>query len=168
MKLIEIDKSRYRRHLNILMMACIAFLFVGSLGIAQLLIYFYPSSEGTHFHWNLLGVIVTALIIVIVFKVYKAHSFLYEVLYVWRLKKELNLVARKITKLLPASKMGDTNAMLALQFSYTGSRQLWMLDDNTITISNLNKNQSDLDALLLKYDVTLDISNYDSSLLKTF
>tara|TARA_R110001583_G_scaffold81253_2_gene217013 strand:+ start:44964 stop:45470 length:507 start_codon:yes stop_codon:yes gene_type:complete len=168
MLLIEIDKTRYRRHLNRLIVVSIAFLFVGSLGIAQLLIHLFPASEGSHFHWNLLGVVSTALIMMVIFNTYKTHDFLTEVVYVWQLKKELNLIARKMTKLTPASKMGDVNAMLALQFSYSGSRQLWTLDDNLITMSRLEKSQQALDLLAEKFDVHLDISKYESALLKAF
>ncbi|PKF62594.1 DUF3087 domain-containing protein [Psychromonas sp. psych-6C06] len=168
MLLIDIDKSRYRRHFNIVMIACIIFLVVSSLAIAQLLIYLFPAQEGTHFHWNLLGVIVSVLIAGTVIKANKEHPFLVEVLYVWKLKQALNLVARKITKIQQAAQMGDSNAMLALQFSYSGSRQLWSLDDNTITLSQLEKSQRELDALLVKYDVSLDLKNYHSELLKSF
>ncbi|WP_413701698.1 DUF3087 family protein [Psychromonas sp. KJ10-10] len=120
MLLIEIDKTRYRRHLNILIAICIVCLFIGSFGISQLLIYLYPAPEGTHFHWNLLGVVSSVLLITIIFNIYKDHTFLNEVSYVWRLKKELNLISRKMRKLMQASKMGDEKAMLAIQFSYTG------------------------------------------------
>ena len=168
MLLIEIDKTRYRKHFNIVMGAVIAFLVVASLAIAQVLIALYPAAEGSHFHWNLLGVIVSVFITVIFININKQHPFLIEVLYVWKLKQALNLVTRKMRKLLIAAKMGDKNAMLALQFSYTGSRQLWTLDDNTITLANLEKSQAELDALLEKYDLIVDIKEYHSDLLKLF
>lgn len=168
MLLTEVDKKRYRRHLNIVIGACIAFLVVGSLSLSQLLIAFIPSDTGAHFHWNLLGVVLSALIVAAVLRVYKDHDFLIEVLYVWKLKQALNLITRKMRKLQAAAKMGDLNAMLAIQFSYTGSRQLWTLDDNTITLDELDKSQSELDALLVKYDVTLNINQYQSKLLKAF
>ncbi|PKG38696.1 DUF3087 domain-containing protein [Psychromonas sp. Urea-02u-13] len=168
MLIIEIDKTRYRRHFNIVIVICISVLALGSLGIAQLLIALFPAQEGTHFHWNLLGVVVSVAIIAIMFKVKKDDPFLYEVLYVWRLKQALNLIGRKIRKLKQAAKMGDTNAMLALQFSYTGSRQLWTLDDNTITLNSLDKSQRELDELLVKYDVSLDITQYKRTLLNAF
>ena len=168
MLLIEIDKTRYRKHFNIVMGAVIAFLVVASLAIAQVLIALYPAAEGSHFHWNLLGVIVSVIITVIFININKQHPFLIEVLYVWKLKQALNLVTRKMRKLLIAAKMGDKNAMLALQFSYSGSRQLWTLDDNTITLANLEKSQAELDALLEKYDLIVDIKEYHSDLLKLF
>lgn len=168
MLLIEIDKARYRRHFNIVMLICITFLALGSLGIAQLLIVLFPAPEGTHFHWNLLGVVITVVIEAAVFKVNKQHPFLTELVYVWQLKQALNLIARKMAKLQTAAKMGDKNALLALQFSYSGSRQLWLLDDNTITLSNLDKAQAELEQLLVKYNFSVDITKYNSDLLKGF
>lgn len=166
MLLIEIDKTRYRRHLNIVIVACVGFLFIGSLGIAQLLIALFPAAEGTHFHWNLLGVVVSVLILLFLFKKTKQHPFLVEVVYVWELKQALNLIARKMRQLQTAAKMGDPKALLALQFSYSGSRQLWLLDDNTITLASLDKSQAELDQLLAKYDISIDITEYNSNLLK--
>jgi len=45
MQLIDIDKARYRKHLNRVIIGCIAVLVVGSLGIAQLLIALFPDSR---------------------------------------------------------------------------------------------------------------------------
>jgi len=168
MLLIEIDKSRYRRHLNILLAIGIGFLLLSSLGIAQLLIALFPAEQGTHFHWNLLGVILSVLIIVVAFNANKQHPFLHEVVYVLDLKHALNLISRKMGKLQQAARMGDKNALLALQFSYTGSRKLWLLDDNTITLERLESSQAELNALLLKYELTVDITQYNSELLKIF
>jgi len=168
MKLIEIDKRRYRRHLNITLAICISFLLIGSLGIAQLLIALFPAEQGTHFHWNLLGVIISVVIIEAGYKSNKQHPFLHEVVYVLQLKQALNLITRKMRTLQQAAKMGDAQALLALQFSYTGSRQLWLLDDNTITLTELDKSQAALDALLIKYNLSVDINQYNKALLKRF
>lgn len=168
MLLIEIDKKRYRQRLNMVIAACIGFLVVSSLVISQTLIYFFPAQQGSHFHWNLLGVVSSALIVVAVLIRNKKHAFLHEVFYVWQLKQALNLITRKMLKLQQAAKMGDKNAMLAMQFSYTGSRKLWLLDDNTLTLDNLDEAQLALTALLLKYNFTVDITQYNSALLKSF
>ncbi|MFT6992694.1 MAG: hypothetical protein ACJASL_004694, partial [Paraglaciecola sp.] len=59
MQLIEINKVRYRRHLNLVIAGCICGLTIGSLAISQTLIALFPDESGSHFHWNLLGVVVT-------------------------------------------------------------------------------------------------------------
>ena len=168
MQLVEIDKQRYRKHLNIVIALCIAALVIGSLGIAQTLIALYPSAEGTHFHWNLLGVIVTAIGIGLTLKHYKPHPFMREVVYVWELKKVLNLITRKMKKIKAEAEEGNVTALLALQFNYSGSRQLWTLDDNTILMDELAVEQAKLNALLEKFSVTLDLSQFIKENLQAF
>ncbi|ESP93096.1 MULTISPECIES: DUF3087 domain-containing protein [Pseudoalteromonas] len=168
MQLQEIDKARYRKHLNWVIGACIATLTAGSLGIAQLLIHVFPDTDGSHFHWNLTGVVLTCIVIFVVLKRIKHHPFMVEVVYVWELKQALNQVTRKMPKLKKAAQQGDVNAMLAMQFSYTGSRQLWTLDDNTITMEELSIWQAELDNLAKQHNVTLDIQQYSEQVLRHF
>lgn len=168
MQLKTIDKQLYRSRLNIVIVACIASLTVSSLAIAQILIQLFPSESGSNFHWNLLGVVISAIGLVMVLLKLKTHPKMEEVAYVWDLKQALNLIYRKNRKLLAAAKQGNADAMLALQFSYDGSRQLWQLDDNTITMSSLNEAQAQLDRWVEEYGVTLDVSTYHSGLLKAF
>ena len=168
MKLQKIDKQLYRSRLNIVIVACIAVLAVSSLTISQALIFLFPSESGSHFHWNLLGVIVSAIGVVMTLIKLKTHPKMHEVVYVWELKQALNLIYRKKRKLDAAAEQGNADAMLALQFSYDGSRQLWQLDDNTITMDSLNKAQAKLDELVEEHGVTIDIANYHSEILKSF
>lgn len=149
-------------------MACIAILAVLSLAISQTLIQIFPSQSGSHFHWNLLGVVVSALTLGAILIKLKTHPKMLEVAYVWDLKQQLNRIYRKNRKLIAAAKQGNKGAMLALQFSYHGSRQLWELDDNTITINTLNKAQLELDGWAEQYNVELNINEYHSGLLSEF
>lgn len=168
MQLQQIDKARYRKHLNKVIFACIGALTFGSLGIARLLIVLFPDQDGSHFHWNLLGVIVSSLVIGFTLKKYKSHPFMYEVAYVWDLKQALNKVTRKMPKLKKAAKEGNLDAMLAIQFSYSGSKQLWTLDDNTITMDDLSLWQAELDNLAKEHNVSLDVEQYNEQLLNQF
>jgi len=168
MQLVEIDKKRYRKHLNIVIALCITALVVGSLGIAQTLIALYPSAQGTHFHWNLLGVIVTAIGIGLVLKYYKLHPFMTEVVYVWELKKVLNIITRKMKSIKAEAEQGNLKALLALQFSYSGSRQLWTLDDNTILMDELAVEQAKLNVLLEQFSLTLDLAQFTKDDLQVF
>ncbi|WP_407333260.1 DUF3087 domain-containing protein [Enterovibrio sp. 27052020O] len=168
MQLEKIDKTLYRSRLNRVIVACIASLAISSLAISQTLILIFPSESGSHFHWNLLGVVVSTIALVMILLKLKTHPKMREVAYVWDLKQALNAIYRKNRKLLAAAKQGNQDAMLALQFSYEGSRQLWQLDDNTITMSSLNDAQAQLDEWVREYNVQLDITNYKSALLKAF
>jgi hypothetical protein len=82
MQLLDIDKQRYRKHLNRVIVACVLALIIGSLGISQALIALFPDPSGSHFHWNLTGVIITSLLIGLSLRKYKSHPYMEEVSYI--------------------------------------------------------------------------------------
>ena len=71
-------------------------------------------------------------------------------------------------KLKAAAEQGDLDAMIAIQYSYAGSRQLWQLDDNTITMEELAIWQAELDALAAKYNVEPKAEQYHPAILEKF
>jgi hypothetical protein len=168
MQLIEIDKVRYRRHLNLVIAWCIGGLVLGSLAISQTLIGLFPDESGSHFNWNLLGVVVTSVTIAGLLNKYRTHDFMTEVVYVWDLKQVLNKINRKMLKLKAASLEGNLDALIAIHYSYAGSRLLWQLDDNTLVMDELVTQQADLNSLAKKYNLTLNTDDYDKRTLKQF
>ena len=168
MKLIQIDKARYRKHLNQVIIACVIALAVGSLAISQTLIALFPDPSGSHFHWNLLGVVVCSVLVGFVLNKYRNHDYMTEIVYVWELKKALNKITRKMPKLKAAGREGNADALLAIHYSYAGSRLLWQLDDNTITMDELAIKQAELDSVADKYNLSLDAERYDETILKQF
>ena len=168
MQLIQIDKARYRKHLNRVIIGCGLALAAGSLAISQTLIALFPDESGSHFHWNLLGVIVTSISIGWALNKYRTHDYMTEVVYVWELKQALNKITRKMAKLKAAGREGDPQALLAIHYSYAGSRLLWQLDDNTITMDELAIKQSELDSVAAQFNVTLNADDYDESILKQY
>lgn len=168
MKLIQVNKLRYRKHLNRVIVACIATFALGSLGISQGLIALFPSDSGSHFHWNLTGVIITGFIITTLLNKYRRHDYMTEVVYVWELKQSLNKINRKLSKIKAAAQEGNIDALITLQYSYAGSRLLWQLDDNTIIMDELALAQAELDSLAAKYLIELDANDYKPQMLKQF
>lgn len=168
MQLIEINKARYRRHLNIVIAGCICGLAVGSLGISQTLIALFPDDSGSHFTWNLLGVVIASVTIAWLLNTYRTHSFMTEVVYVWELKQSLNKINRKMPKLKAASSEGSADALLAIHYSYAGSRLLWQLDDNTLVVDELAKQQAELDKLAAVFNLTLNADDYEERILTAF
>ncbi|MBB1271917.1 MULTISPECIES: DUF3087 domain-containing protein [Psychromonas] len=168
MQLIEIDPERYRKRLNKVIFACIGILTVGSLGISQLLILLMPSPDGSHFHWNLLGVIVIAATLLFILNKLKSHAYFHEVSYVWNLKQALNKINRRMKKIESAAQQGEPIAMQILHFSYAGSRQLWQLDNNTLTINHLTHLENKLNELAETHQVTLDVSLYNQQQLTDY
>ncbi len=168
MQLIQINKARYRKHLNRVIVGCAASLAIGSLAISQTLIVLFPDESGSHFHWNLLGVIVTSIGIGWLLNKYRTHPFMTEVVYVWELKQALNKITRKMAKLKAAGREGNPDALLAIHYSYAGSRLLWQLDDNTITMDDLAIKQAELDSVAAKFNLTLNADEYNDAILKQF
>lgn len=168
MTLTDIDKVRYRRRLNHVFIGSGLALALLSLLISQALIAAFPDASGSHFHWNALGVLVAAAIVGFSLSHYRDHAYLREVLYVWELKRSLNKITRKMRKVEAAAQSGNTNAMQTLNFSYAGSRQLWQLDDNMIIMDELAIKQTELAALAGRFNVTLDIADYEESMLSEF
>ena len=168
MQLIQIDKARYRKHLNRVIIGCGLALAGGSLAISQTLIALFPDESGSHFHWNLLGVVVTSIAIAFLLNKYRKHDYMTEVVYVWELRQALNKITRKMAKLKAAGREGDANALLAIHYSYAGSRLLWQLDDNTITMDELSIKQTELDSVAEKFNLKLDENDYHEDILKAF
>lgn len=168
MQLIEINKARYRRHLNIVIASCVGGLAIGSLAISQTLIALFPDESGSHFNWNLLGVVISSVTIAWLLNKFRTHDFMTEVVYVWELKQTLNKINRRMLKLKAASVKGNADALLAIHYSYAGSRLLWQLDDNTIVMDELTIQQAELDNIAAKYNLILNIDDYDASILKQF
>lgn len=168
MQLTNIDKARYRKHLKIVFIGCAVSLAVSSLALSQTLIAIFPYESGSHFHWNLLGVVISAVTIGWLLNKYRRHDFMREVTYVWELKQALNKITRKMRNLEAAALNGDRNAMSALQYSYAGSRLVWQLDDNMLTWDELAIKQHKLDRLAEKFHVILSVADYDEAILTEF
>ena len=115
------------------------------LAISQTLIALFPDPSSSHFHWNLLGVVVCSLLVGFVLNKYRNHDYMTEIVYVWELKKALNKITRKMPK-LKARARGQCRCFISNHYSYAGSRLLWQLDDNTITMDELAIKQAELDS----------------------
>jgi hypothetical protein len=143
-------------------------LAAGSLAISQTLIAWFPDPSGSHFFWNLLGVVITSLSIAGLLNQFRRHDVMSEVVYVWDLKQGLNKINRKMSKLKVAAQQGNAEALLAMHYSYAGSRLLWQLDDNTIVMDELAIEQAKLDTLVARYALKLNLEDYDPNTLRQF
>lgn len=142
MKLRDIDKATYSRRVRIVFVGIAVALAVLGLALSQLYIRLFSTPEADHFWHNLTGVATAALVILWLLNRLRGHPWLDEVVYVWDLKQLLNRIYRKQKKIEAAAEQGDVNAMKILDFQLEGSRQLYHLDDNTIT----------MDALMIKLE----------------
>ena len=168
MQLREIDKTRYRKHLRVVFAGIVAALLIITLGASTLFIYFFSSPEASHFLHNLAGVAAAAAIVIFVLNKLRQHPFMFEVVYVWDLKQQLNRIYRKQHKIEAAVEDNDHDAMIIMNFMYRGSKQLYELDDNTITMGGLLSKISVLDKRMEAAGLSLSTDSYYPLMLDRF
>jgi hypothetical protein len=168
MRLREIDKTRYRKHLKVVFAGMIAALIVFSISTSTLLIYLFSTPEVEHFWYNLAGVGAAAIIIVFVLLKLRSHPFMVEVAYVWDLKQQLNRIYRKQRKIEAAVENNDHDAMIIMNFLYRGSKQLYQLDDNTITMEGLDSRISVLDKRMQAAGLSVSTDSYEPAMLDRY
>ena len=168
MKLRQIDKNRYRKHYKIVFSAIVIALIVISLVSSTLLISWLGSPDESHFILNLTGVVVAALLVLYALYRYREHPFMDELVYVWNLKKQLNRIYRKQHKIEPLIEDDNLDAMVIMNYMYQGSKQLYELDDNTITLDDLAIKTRHLNTKLEEKELKLTTDDYTSGLLAQF
>jgi len=168
MVLRDIDKTVYNRHVKITFIAIAVVLSILSVSISSLLIALLSTPEESHFTHNLAGVIIGAIIVVVVLQRLRGHPFLVEVVYVWDLKQALNRIYRKHQVLEQKAEDNDPTAMQILMFQYRGSRQLYELDDNTVTIEDLMPRLKRLQQRMHDAGLDSEVDEFDVQDLERF
>lgn len=165
---MKIDKARYRKHLNIVIVGFIATLLVLALTFAQLLIMGFGEEGANNFRFNLLGVILSLLACMAALHTLKASEFFKEIHYVWQIKQIQNLIYRKLKKVKKSADNLDQNALIILSFYYQSQQQVYQLDDNTLTLSKVNKEIADLEAIITENNLTISAEQFDKKLITSF
>ncbi len=194
MKLKSIEKAIYRKRLNIIIVSFIASLLILALAYGQGLIALFadslpvvdslPAAEQvsasatevsgeaqaaeSNFKYNFLGVLFSLLTCALVLHKLKHSEFFTEVYYVWQVKQQQNSIYRKLKKIKAAAENDDVNALIILNFYYESLKQVYLLDDNTLTMSKLNKDITDLSAQIESKQLTISAEQYQQSILKDF
>jgi len=171
MKLQQIDKVRYRKHLNMASIVATAVLIAFALFYGQVLIHFFGGADENNFKLNLAGVILGVISLLVAFKFIRHHPYLIEVMYVWDLKQANNQIYRKLHHIKTAlSDSDNTNidAITILNYYYAASKQQYNLDNNTLTMEGLMADIATLDNLIAEKNLTMSFDDYNPSLLKQF
>lgn len=169
MQLHPIDKALYQHRHKRVVAGLIISLTVLSLAFSTTLISFFGSPEdGSNTALNAAGVLLAVAVLLIVAQKLKHNPYFEEVLYVWRLKQELNQINRRISKIKAAAEQGDINAMIILNYSYKASEHLWNLENNTLVMEELRKWMADLEQLQQKYNVEVSVEDYRRELLNSY
>ncbi|WNC70649.1 DUF3087 family protein [Thalassotalea psychrophila] len=169
MKLIEIDKKRYRQHLNQIIVGFIACFLIISLILGQFFIMLFAAQDGSgdNFWLNFSGVALALVLSLGIINKYKTHHFMSEVFYVWQLKQQINFIYRKLkTVKSKAFSDVDIDALIILSFYYKACRQLYNLDDNTITLSSLAREEDTLLEFIRANNLSINSEDYQQQFIK--
>ena len=166
MILQKIDKETYRKCLNKVIACVITGLLIIALGVSTLLIHFIGQQDGSNFTLNLVGLGIAASIVGAVLYRIRVLPFMSEVLYVWRLKQELNAIYRHSAKLKFAVELNNYNALIVTYYNLKGSIQLYELDDNDLTLTNLRKDLLEFEAKMQVLGLVVSTADYHRGLLK--
>ncbi|MFT7009568.1 MAG: hypothetical protein ACJAXJ_004118 [Colwellia sp.] len=168
MQLMNIDKARYRKHLNIVIVGFIATLLVLALIFGQLLILSFGQEQVNNFRYNLLGVALSLFACMAALHTLKTSDFFKEIYYVWQVKQIQNLIYRKVKKVKKAAKDLEQNALIILSFYYQSQKQVYQLDDNTLTIAKVNKEIADLQEIITDNNLTISAEQFEKKLITSF
>jgi hypothetical protein len=167
MQFQKIDKTVYQQRSRYTYIGISGLLILFTLLWSSLFIALL-SAGPDNFYLNLLGVVAAVVSIIPVVLTLKDREWFYEVMYVWRLKQELNKINRKMAALVKAMNKGDETAFEIVKFSYLGSRQIWQLDDNTLMLNELTTSENKLEQQAEQFNLSIDANNYSTSALKKY
>lgn len=166
MNLKMIDKTIYRKRLNIVIGVVIASVLIISLGVSSLFISLIGDTDGSNFNLNLAGVVIAVVVVGFSLFCVRDKPYMDEVLYVWRLKQELNLIYRNTEKLKAAVDVNDHKALIIAYYNLKGSIQLYELDDNDLTLSKLKNDLQEFELNVHELGLTVDAHDYHRGLLE--
>ena len=170
MELKQIDKTLYKQRLNRFQAALVAGLFVVGIGSSSLYISLFGVGDESNFIYNLAGVITAVIVAAIGFNIVKEKPYMMEIRYVWKLKQELNRIYRASKKLEAALTADDdsellSRALIVRYFSLHGSKHLYQLEDNTLTLDDLNTQIEEFDQRLETLGKAISTDDYRPELV---
>jgi len=168
MQLKEINHTRYRKRLKIVFGSIAIILIIFSLSLSTLFIFMFSTPELDHFYHNLAGLIAAVIVVILILNKIRHHPYLIEVVYVWNLKQQLNKIYRRQRKIKPASENNDVTAMTIMLFFYRGSKQLYELDENTITLDSVIVELRAMEKRMQEANVSLSDNAYHQAMLDQF
>ena len=174
MKLQKINKEEYRKKMNLLLVSLVGSLALFAIVFGSILIELFGSAgsvtgEATgNFHLNVLGVILSVALNAFIASRVKGHDYFKEALYVWNLKQIHNQIYRKLKRIQPKAEQGDREALTILYFYYTTQKQVYDLDNNTLTIKTVQQSLDNIVELSEKWSIELDIEAFSKDLVAKF
>jgi hypothetical protein len=187
MTLKDIDKKTYRRKLNqvivgfIITLAVLAVTFgailialftdplaIDNISLASINTAIESGGEDSNFTYNFIGVILALLACAGILQQLKNKPFFNEIYYIWQLKQIQNTIYRRLKKIKKASLDADENALIVLKYYYASLKQLYILDDNTITMSTLESDMAKLEILINETGKEIHADQFTQAMLLSY
>ena len=174
MEIKQINKDIYKKKVSLVIGGFVALLAISSLAFSTLLIVLFgntevvPEQSTGNFHWNLIGVVLAVATSLSLLNHIKTRPYMEEVLYVWKLKQLHNKIFRKLKSIKAAASNDDVKALTTLKFYYTTQRQVFELDNNTLTMSSVNKELEAIEQIEAAQSLDLDITSFKESWVDTY
>lgn len=173
MKIQSVNKADYRKKLNqftiafVILFAVLALVF-GSVFIALFATPIVDPETQSNFRYNLGGVIFALVTMGLIINTIKTHEFLKDIYYVWQLKQTHNAIYRKLAKIKAAQADGDENTLIILSFYYQTLKQVYELDDNTLTIKNVHEEIEKLQQKVGEERFEQYVHQFDKNMLNAY
>ncbi len=174
MEIKKINKEVYRKKVNLVIGGFVVLLALSSLAFSTLLISLFgntniqPEQSTGNFHWNLIGVLLSLVTSFSLLNQFKTRPYMKEVLYVWKIKQVHNKIYRKLKNIKSAASADDLKALTILKFYYTTQRQVFELDNNTLTMGSVNKELEAIERIEVNKSLSLDTTRFDEAWLDTY
>ncbi|CAE6931139.1 DUF3087 domain-containing protein [Vibrio alginolyticus] len=174
MEIQKINKEIYRKKVNLVIGGFVVLLAVSSLAFSTLLISLFgntniqPEQSTGNFHWNLIGVLLSLATSLSLLNQFKTRPYMKEVHYVWKLKQVHNKIYRKLKSIKTAASCDDLQALTILKFYYTTQKQVFELDNNTLTMSSVNKELEAIEKIEVSESLSLDVASFEEAWLDTY
>lgn len=165
MELKQIDKVAYKKRLNQVQFGAVGALFVLGMGLAEM--YRAIWADGESSTWlNAAGVLTAVAILAGVFKLIRDKPWMADIRYTWKLKQELNRIYRHVKFVEAGVADNDPDALKIHYFSLHGSKHLYEIEDNTLTVPEIIEKIAALDQQLAELELTVSITDYEPWLLE--
>ncbi|MBW3698283.1 DUF3087 domain-containing protein [Vibrio sp. T187] len=171
MKLLSIEKSEYRKKINTVIVGFVASLAVLAVGFGAILISIFgaePNVSGEptgNFHLNLIGVILAVAVNSFSLNKLKGQPYLKEVVYIWELKHIHNRIYRKLKHIKKEAEKGNRTALQVLYFYYVTQKQVYELDNNTLTITAVVKSLNEVKEQAERWELELSTDDFEVEMI---
>ncbi|SHH30696.1 DUF3087 family protein [Ferrimonas marina] len=174
MQLRRVDKASYRATVNRVIVGFVGALALLSVALGSGLIALFGQAstvagESTgNFHLNLIGVLLALALCSAVLHGLRRHPKLADLFYVFGLKQRQAKIYSKMAALKAAAEQRQPEALSILLFYYRSQQQVYQLDDNTLTLSEVNRDCDQLEAQMTELGLPLDPVQLDEAALARF